>query len=280
MTFIKTTLLAAFLVTSFLLSATNFTLPQALSSKDFSIQITGAGGHSGRSLQIIVKNLSDKKHTIRIENGHIFSPEDESEQDMIIAEDKEIFLASNEKITSKLIAYCVQMKDASPSLGTKFSYFKKAKGNLAKITAFISKRKIITGAEQDAIWCLSDNSDLYAINGNGAEQQELLRQQVALLTNQELTQKWKKSASNVSGEGIIKDQLIYSTREDAVYTLTIEDEQGEEVICFFRDRPKKAQGKTTLNYTFRYSQIPNGKYLVKMVKNNTEIVYYKEVTIE
>lgn len=171
------------------------------------------------------------------------------------------------------------MNNNSPELTTSFYFGKIAKGTLINLIKIIEKNRFFSKAGQDAIWCITDNQDIYSINGKTENETKILREFVSKANGQSLQKVYKKSNRSSQQDTTVMDSVNYYDRDGGIYSLVMYDEEGKEILVFFKDRKKKAGQHTTLTFSLTHASFPLGTYYIRLTKNNGEVVYNKEIKI-
>ena len=278
---LKITLLSIFLM--FFMSSKAISLKDAIKQKLITVTIKGERGessHFGKCIGLTIKNLTSKKIEIELLPGMFLNPADSTVQRMMVAE--ELLISLNPSTSKKMTinAFCTQMSKSSPSNDLKFNVGRMAKGHLLELSKLISKHKFFTKAGQNAVWCISDNNDLFSINSIDTTEIRILREFVHKATGQPLNQVFYQAQRSSSENRIFRDTIIYANREGGTFSLIMFTEDGEEMIVLFKDRYRKPSFKTTQSFSLTYSSFPVGKYYFRLTKNNTEVIYNKEIVIK
>jgi len=256
-------------------------IQDALKKKAISVTIssTGRGSYYGECIKINIKNNTNRKINVEILSGQFLNPDDSTTQRMMIAEQMVIALNQNASQEKSINAFCTQRSHSSTKSTTSYKIGKIAMGTLLSLTKIIEKNRFFSKAGQNAIWCITNNQDIYSINGETDNETKILREFVSKATGQELRKVYKKSPRSSQQETTVKDSVNYYDRDGGIYSLVMYDEEGEEILVFFKDRKKKAGQHTTLTFSLTYASFPLGTYYIRLTKDNGEVVYNKEVKI-
>ena len=278
MQLLKPLLLSILLVTGSLANA--ISLEEALKKGSISLTITSHNGeYYGECIAITIYNKTSHKLSIEIEPGYYLYPDDSTEQRMIIAEQMMFALQGNDSLQKTVNAFCTQMHDDSPSLNSGFSLGKKAKDYLLDLTKLVNKHKYFGIAAQNAVWCLTDNQDIFTINSPDETENNILRGFIYKATGQSLMKKYSK-ADEVDRVLTISDTITYSDREGGNYSFFMEDEDGNEIFALYKNKYQKPAYSTTRTFTVTVTNFRTGKYYIILSKENGRIIYKKEIVVE
>jgi len=275
-------LLFVTILLSFFSSIHAISIQDALKKKAISATISSSSDGSsyyGKCIKISIKNNTKRKINIEILPGQFLMPEDSMTQRMIIAEQMMIAINPNASQEKTINAFCTQMENNSPISTTSFKMGKIAKGTLLNLIKLIEKNRFFSKAGQEAIWCITGGQDIYSINGETDNETKILREFISRATGQKLRKVYKKSPRSSQQQTTVKDSVNYYDREGGIYSLIMYDEEGKELLVFFKDRKKKAAHHTTLTFSLTYAAFPLGTYYIRLTKDTGEVVYNKEIKI-
>lgn len=129
--------------------------------------VESVSGMHGTNLRVAIQNISKENITVEVPCGSMFTPLDSTRQNMIIAEDMKFVIAPNERSAKYAHGYCCEAHDRSPSENEVYLFKKNAGDKLVKLTEFVRDSSADGYCVQRAIWCVSDNYDLWDINAPG-----------------------------------------------------------------------------------------------------------------
>lgn len=261
----------------------------AIEQKIISLEMKGV---SGKTIEISLYNLSGKIQTIVLEAGQFLMPDDPGIQRMMLSKDTNILLSTTKTAILNVKTFCTQNYKSGLHSTTRFSLGKMAEGHLLKLAKLISKNNYYSDAAQQAVWCLTDNADLYGIVGGTPAETKCLREFVHNATGQSLTLKLALPERNYSEpeppqsrpslstkEHVLKDTIRFSNRERCTTSLTISDSTGKEIVVMFKDRPLGANANATYTFSFTYRYMETGTYFIRLKKNSGELIYEKEMLV-
>lgn len=263
------------------------TLDQALKNKWVSAVIkslptddsrSGGNTYYGSSILLVVQNQRPIKTEISMESGRLLNPDDSTIQTMLLIDDFIISLAPGEKKEVPLMAFCSQMSKSSPERSSIFSLGKRVSGPLLSISQLLSKHKIFDYAAQNAIWCITDDNDLASIHSTNEEHTKILREFVSKVTGKKLVNEIVSHPENTTRVNA-KDTIVFSNREGGNLSLEFLNQEGEALYSFFKDKYYKPSTRHTIRYSIIYEDLPAGKYVVRLQRNNV-IIYNKEIIVK
>lgn len=126
--------------------------------------VESVSGMHGTNLRVAIQNISKEKITVEVPCGSMFTPLDSTRQNMIIAEDMKFVIGTGEQSAKYAHGYCCEAHDRSPSENEVYLIKKTAGDKLIKLAEFIRDSTADGYCAQRAIWCVSDNYDLWDIN--------------------------------------------------------------------------------------------------------------------
>lgn len=224
----------------------------------------------GECIKITLQNLTSNPVSIQLEPGLFLLSEDTTEQRMIIVDNQQLALLSNESKTATVNAFCSQMHKRAPTQDIAFNTAGYANGNLLTLANYIVKNKFKSFAVQNAIWAITDNNDLSSIYSENTRESDSLRKFVSKL-------------KGIPFEAIIKtihvDQKItngkfkfdFNNKEGGLYSIYLYNSNGELMQEFKKDFDYPHYDKITVSYKFQ-TFITAGTYFIRVVRNGNEIV--------
>ncbi|MFI5202955.1 MAG: hypothetical protein ACHQF2_00545 [Flavobacteriales bacterium] len=158
-------------------------LEDALTQQKIELACTGLGGHSGKSVELTIKNNSGAPLQLRVPQGTLFEASNSSEQNLVVPETELISLAKGEKKKYKVSGFCTELHDMSPDKGSGFSLSRTNDSVLVKLVNYITRHPgLPTGAIQEAIWCVTNGSNVSNICNETPAKVKELREFVCSLT--------------------------------------------------------------------------------------------------
>jgi hypothetical protein len=131
-------------------------LIEAVAKKWISIQSKSPGG--ARLVDLTLENTTQQSIRVKIPQGQLFMPADESEQTIVVREEETLVLLPKKSKSVQIKTFCTESSDASPSEITKFSVGLLASDQILKMLKFLlEKQKLDSSDAQSAIWSVADD---------------------------------------------------------------------------------------------------------------------------
>lgn len=258
-------------------------LKEALNQKLIEVEFLGAGNYHGKSIMLKIKNLTSRQLTIEMQPGQYLQPEDSTMQRMLVADDSKFIIAANKSRTSLINAFCSQSRNHAPDSLAKFKIGLMAPKKIIELAQIIAKNKFTSMAAQNAVWCLTDDADLYSINGENQNEETILRTFISKAKNQPLNVVLKKQNAIQPQQTPIKhvyvDSVKFVIRESCLVSLVLYDTLGNELLTFIKPTKIKPNTNVHFNYRLTYSGLDYGKVIVKARKDNGDLIYEKDIII-
>jgi hypothetical protein len=260
----------------------NLSLQEALKNKHISIQVEYVDGapHYKYPLSVQIENLQSTPLLVDIKSGHIFQPDDDQLQDMIVTEDQPVALQPREKKTLILAAMCISPSKGSGYKGTSYRLSEESDPALQQLATFIGKSKIQTSEAQQALWVLVNNQPLSCIYGPDTVLSLGLQQQVAAIRKEQIPEKLLVSNSYQYNYyyGELKIELSgyfnYDIHKARNMEIAMFNERGVLVRELMRKQVSSA-GKHRFDYKFDASVYDEDVYYVKLIMDDRIIVSRK-----
>lgn len=150
------------------------------------LELVSLGGHQGECVQMRVKNRSAELIQTRLEPGRKLISEDSSAQDIFIVKTLAIRLAAGEEKQFSANGFCCRASRHSPAMGMKFKLGELMPSTWVQVAELIDKNNFPSSAIQAAVWALSDNHAVAAIQSDKPLVVESLRRLVAQVKGVEL----------------------------------------------------------------------------------------------
>lgn len=278
--YIKYSIMNRLLLSSLLLAitlsagaaATKKTLKEALDQGLVQLKAEGQGGYTGKVLSLEIVNSSKKEITLDIQPGLEMNSEDDTQQDLMLTEGRELILASGAKRKLIFNAMCIQASNGAPSVGSVYTARKMAGDTLLKLAKFIAQKKYQNDAAQNAVWVITDGHNIADIY----DENDLIRKELVEFTA-DITGKpipWYHTQRNSPAPGmvynptpsIISGVYKFSISEPGTVRLAVYNEEGKEVYLI-RDNTEVHKGDNTMKFTLQVYNYPKGKYYARLQLN-------------
>lgn len=253
------------------------TLQVALDKKYVKAEAKSLGGYQGYCIQLQLKNLSKESLYITVEAGRRLNSLDDQYQDILIVKEEVIVLNSKEQKIFSVKGYCCQANNRCPLKQSKYDINKLGDSNLVKVAKYLSANEFDQGAEQEAVWALSDNRPAANIATMNDSLLQPLRETIAGLKGEVLP--WYRIISKryvtrlgtiVSIPFHLQGELYYSNPTDDYVTLSVKNEDGLPV-CLIKTQWLKSEVSAVYKLDLPVGGLDKGKYVVELRTGTREL---------
>jgi hypothetical protein len=130
---------------------------QAIQDKKISVAVASTGNHSGKCMELKIKNLTNVSYTVTVAAGTVFVPEDEGEQTILVPQKQLIVLQPGEIKTAAVEGYCTELSDRCPQKSSSFTISKNTSQPLTDLIQVLAALKNPDESLiQQSIWCITD----------------------------------------------------------------------------------------------------------------------------
>ena len=226
-------------------------------------------------MQIELASTSQTDIVLNLENGYQLVPIDTYVQTMMITHAVSIKLHPGEHRKEALFAMCTEASDAGPNAKEHFCLGKRATGNLLALAGLIDRKNYQNDAAQNAVWCLTDNHDLFSVYSADTAMMYDLRRFVAKAKGIELTkiyQPYIQPAAEENGEQSIamrteySGTFSYSLSRSSTVTLALYD-ANNRIKKMFVNNESQRPGMYTYEYQVSMTGADNDRYYLRMYKD-------------
>lgn len=222
---------------------------------------------SDRSLKVWVTNLRPTPLRVRIVPGLLFHPEDETLQDMVVTEEQWLVVAPLDTAVALLYAMCGERADGSPVDGDAFTPGGLAAEQVCGLAAFIAAKNYQGTAGQEAMWVITDRSDIANVTGIHEDEVIALRNKVSDLLGlppEALTYTPERLANTAT----FTVEFQYLVRKPGMSSLQLYDAQGQLMATIFSGN---ALQKGMYTFTLRVKNFPlvPGRYVLQLQIDGT-----------
>lgn len=245
-----------------------YTLAEALKKKLLTVEIQGAGGHYGKSIQLKLTNTGTVGYRLKLPAGQQFEPDDSTIQNMMVTEEM-MFVLNPKKTQTELVnAMCVQKHDGGPGKTTNFSMGNMSNGHLLGIAQLLDKHKYFGDVAQNAVWCISDGEDISTIYSEDTVMAHVLQKFVSEATGQPMpkreartmpTQPRRHAKTTVTFE--------WDVHAACKTTLVVLDMNNQPMMEVLKDVDLPA-GHHSYTIELSTANLPEGQYKIVLYLNN------------
>lgn len=220
--------------------------------------------HFGRCMQVTLVSNKRAPLIVRISPGQRLMPQADFTQEMIVTEEQILTLYPGDTQQVALFAMCGERADGSPGEGEDFLIGEIARQDIRDMAAFIYKKNYQHSTGQEAMWVVTDDSDLSNITDPNTFVANDLRQKAAILTGQPFVPYIPTAEQN--GLSSISGQFHYRVRQQGFGTLQLYDPNGDMVHMIFERMPLKP-GTYTFKFNAERISLQTGTYKLKLFIN-------------
>ena len=255
----------------------HYTLQEAIDKKYLKAEVKSLGGYQAYCMKISLKNVSRESYSVTIEAGRRLNSLDDQYQDILIVKEEVLLLKEGESKVIPVKGYCCQAGNRCPKPEIKYSINKLADSSLVKVAQLLSGNEFDTGAEQDAVWAVSENLSAATITHMNDSVLQPLRVLVAGIKGEALPwyrivcRKYMSHSGNIHTVPVLlQGELHYSLIKDSYVTLSVRDEKGIPV-CLIRTEWLKASSGSVYPLNIPLAGLKKGKYSVELISELGEI---------
>lgn len=248
------------------------------------IKVTTAYQSLGeKGILLTVQNNSGQPLSVSIPGGTTFSPDGNDEQVLINIEEGRLALAAGQVKTIQVDGYCTQRSKLAPTVENNFKVGKTNNALLLSLLNFLKENKPTSSNYQSAIWTLTDNESIAAIEPYTPADQKL-REYLAKLTKRE--NPWYSSGQQLSvipGRPIqrntidIKGNLEFTLSESTQFEVIVVNSDNKEMMRMKKDQSIEKDIKHSFHFSLSVRGWEVGTYYVLLRKksNQSKIASFK-----
>jgi len=255
------------------------TLTEAITDGSIEADVSSVGKHSGKSVKLIVTNITSRSLKIIIPAGTTYIPGEDEEQTLIQLEEDFFVLEPKGSKTHMIAAFCTEASDRSPTSGGKFKLSKSSNKKLNEAIVYMKGKRIDRRSFQDVVWAITDGHSVSHIQTPNS-QTKVFRSYLAELTGQEDT--WYTSPRQhaiddqgyiVSQTVVIRGKIAFSSDGTSVIRQEVIDKDG--VVRFARPpvTPLRSR-KVTMDFIIRVRGWEAGDYTLRIMKDDEVLKTY------
>jgi hypothetical protein len=267
-------------IVNFLIIASAVTADNLFANNELSIEeaakkglvkliIKGKGGFTGDVIEMKITNNTTVPLHLNVNPGLRLDSKDETQQDILVTKEQEIYLAAKQQRSFNIFGMCCQAHNSAPVKNSVYMIGRSADSNLVKLASFIDKNNYSSShTAQQAVWVVSDNNSIASIVDGTNEEINKLRKYVSDITGRPIPKYnvyYKQQDNSDIGGTVNKVEgvLDYSLNINNYVTIGIYDSSGKLIQLLFQQRPHES-GDYKLYYTFKTHNLPGGTYYARM----------------
>jgi len=263
------------------------TLGEALDQRLVSVEPVSLGGHSGDCVALHIQNHSMRPMTLSLPAGTVFEPANGEDQSLVVPVERQLALSGRSSETLPATAFCTEMGDASPAEEGGFALGRTANPLLDSLFGYLALHPSLASEHnvlQNAIWAITDNSDVGSIYAEGQPEVTKFREWICKLTGREnvwyntvLDTRLDEERRIVRTAVSVRGQVMLNRRESLTLQGHVENEQGEVVWSFERANRLPA-GTLRFRFSLEVEGWQSGGYAL-VYKSGTEEIIRQEFRI-
>jgi|GEM_PF-2528143 len=263
------------------------TLGEALDQRLVSVEPVSLGGHSGDCVALHIQNHSMRPMTLSLPAGTVFEPANGEDQSLVVPVERQLALSGRSSETLPAAAFCTEMGDASPAEEGGFALGRTANPLLDSLFGYLALHPSLASEHnvlQNAIWAITDNSDVGSIYAEGQPEVTKFREWICKLTGREnvwyntvLDTRLDEERRIVRTAVSVRGQVMLNRRESLTLQGHVENEQGEVVWSFERANRLPA-GTLRFRFSLEVEGWQSGGYAL-VYKSGTEEIIRQEFRI-
>lgn len=245
-----------------LYAQTYIELGEAVKQKLVKAMVLGAGGYSGRSIELRVQNLTQNEVFIRVEPGRIFENEDSSYQDLMLMEAVQFAVAPGKGKKTQLQGMCTESHNACPVAGQPYTLGSIASGPLKELAALAAAWQYHNSTVQCAVWTIANNNPIDDIYGDDTT----MTRRVAEIVSRAINKPIKYFHLIPKPHAIVNistslDCLIPKTSSNT--RLAVYDGEGNLVRTYFEGKQLQ-RGFRQFRFSMNHAKGPDYKLFVRL----------------
>jgi hypothetical protein len=262
-------------------------LQDAVKQKLVSLKLVSTGQYHGKSMQVILQNLTNKTQQIQLPAGTVFIADTSNEQNIYMPEDATIVLQPKANKITSIEGYCCEPSDRSPHGTSTFKLGFTDNKDLLTLNTLMKGKKLSEDMKQSAVWA-AVNKELSTINEYNDHQSEsssdptdIVRLRQAMAAEMSIPDVWYNTRQNVSMDAnrrIIREPIEISgaitikINGNTTIKEVIKNEKGEIIDNDMKPYTINKVGGLTYSFNLKVRGWEKGKYYVVVTANAKEIL--------
>lgn len=248
---------------------------------------TTANSYNGKALRLEINNTSRNRLQVTIDPALIFRPEEEGYQHLVLPAEEMLAIAPGATAAIEVQTFCGKMHAMSPGAGLSYKFLKQGDSSLIKVTQYIRKNRLYDYLGQQAIWAITDKTDLEGvIDPNRSKQSAELLALLVNLTGRPVPPYFKMyKLDTTAGQPVFRKRVLkivsnmeWKLQEPASISLGIYNAAGDLVQGVLDEKPM-AKGGYRMQVQFEAEGAPPGKYYLRL-KDKDKLLQEQIVSIE
>jgi hypothetical protein len=243
-----------------------FTIHELINNPNVLVKLVSNGRYSGKSVTLNIVSKLNNTIKVKIPEGTLFYPRDESEQTLVLPKTELITINKQSSKSLLVNGFCTESSDKSPKEGGEFKIGKTKDKKLLSLLSSIKNKPFEEYQIQESIWCITDNKPLSNIyEDKGTELKEIVSQITGLpVTWQSIRREMSVDENNniIPKPVEIKGELKFTNSKATLIKGKIIKENGELVYELSKGKNLPKAKNITLNFKVRVEGWGKGNYFV------------------
>lgn len=228
-------------------------------------------GYRGKGLRLKITNKSGSQLNLTMDQGLIFSPEEKSQQDLVLAGgETNLFVQPFKDATLDVQTFCAEAHDAAPTPGTAYTFSKTGDTQLVQVLQYLKRFYMFDALGQSAVWVVTDGYNPATAYDAGRDvQARKLVDFLAGVTGRKADAYFTQYGQNTTaGQPVIQpkplkivasfEQLLDAPKK---LTLGVYDEKGAMIQKVFADQMFGRAGHR-FRVEFQSANVEAGRYFI------------------
>tara|TARA_B110000037_G_scaffold218799_1_gene282522 strand:+ start:1698 stop:2543 length:846 start_codon:yes stop_codon:yes gene_type:complete len=236
------------------------------------ISVNENSTHYHSPFSISIRNVSNQKQSLILDNGTLLIPDDIKFQNFIITEEQIIVLEPNRSKNIQLKAMCIEQSDMAPITGTIYQVLAKANNQLCKLSSFVEDNQKFEPAAQFLMWDIAqkmykeDELDKIRINELGALVVVRIDENgIEVVVEPNIKPIISQRELRVNGN--FSMNLVHP-KKIHIAMFTMENILVKELY----NNPNMPIGLSKMEYAFNSLEYPEEKYQIKLVVDGIVVI--------
>jgi hypothetical protein len=261
----------------------NYKLSEALLKGLVNLKISGvksdsisSSTHYGPCIRMELTSATSSVMNIELDYGYKFEPTDTGVQSMMVTKSMMVKLEPRQKKNCRVYAMCIQAHDRGPTEQIVFKLGKRASGYLLSAAEFINRKNYQNSTAQNAVWCITDNYDLFSVSDSDTSMMYDLRRLVAHVKGIPFSKIYEPDRIPIvsTPEPIRTPRIIttytgslhYSLSRTSKIMVAMFDESNHMKTVYVNNENQR-EGDYTYNYKLSGEEVGNQKLFLRMFRD-------------
>jgi hypothetical protein len=241
----------------------------------------------GKALRVHVVNTTKDRLQLSIDPALIFKPEDDSYQYLVLPAEETLTLAPGGNTDLDVQTFCGKLHARGPRAGLSYTFYKQGDSTLIKVTQHIRRNRLYDHLGQEAIWAITDNTDLEGIiDPERPKQSADLLALLVKLTGRPVPPYFRLyKLETEAGQPVFRKRVLkvianleWKLAAPANITLGVYNSAGT-LIQSILDKEKMVKGGYKMMVQFEAENAPPGNYYLRLF-NGSQLLQEKTITLD